>query len=300
MITMIAAASGTGKSWFTYYIAGSIAHGAHVFGEEAGVEAVQRPVVYLDAENPDFVVQQRLRDLGIKETPNLHVWGGWEKAPLPELDDPELLSFTRANKPVIILDSFIRFFNGDEQSASDVSKFAKKVRRLSHLGGTLIIIHHTGKSESSKRFRGSSDIEGFIDQGWNLVATNTSEGALDTLTVTPFKTRILQKPFTIQLVPNMGFVKIEEDRQKTGDGKLSLFTGEVMAIVHEFPGQSQRWITAQATKRGVPKDRVPQILKNTEIFTYKDGPKGSHLYYILGEEYLGRQITFKEASEAVN
>jgi hypothetical protein len=138
----------------------------------------------------------------------------------------------------------------DEQSASDVSKFSKKVRELCHLGETLIILHHTGKSESSKRFRGSSDIEAFIDQGWNLAATNTSDGALDTLTVTPFKTRILQKPFTIQLVPNVGFVKIEEARQKTGDGKLSLCTGEVMAIVHEFPGQSQRWITAQATKRG--------------------------------------------------
>jgi hypothetical protein len=81
-------------------------------GSHTGVKAVQRPVVYLDAENPDFVVQQTLRDLGIKETPNLHIWGGWKEVPHPKLDDPNLLSYTHENKPVILLDSFIRFFDG--------------------------------------------------------------------------------------------------------------------------------------------------------------------------------------------
>jgi RecA-family ATPase len=63
-LTMFAAKSGTGKSWLAYAIAGAIARGT----EFAGRPAIQKPVLYIDGENPIFVTTRNLQDLGVQET----------------------------------------------------------------------------------------------------------------------------------------------------------------------------------------------------------------------------------------
>jgi RecA-family ATPase len=58
-VNLFSSESGTGKTWFAYYLAGSIANGLKVLGGETK----QRKTLYLDGENPLFVVQQRLDGL---------------------------------------------------------------------------------------------------------------------------------------------------------------------------------------------------------------------------------------------
>ena len=68
-VTLITAESGTGKTWFAYWLAAAIARGLPILGREVG----QRPVLYLDAENPLSVVKQRLSEMGVGETPELKI-----------------------------------------------------------------------------------------------------------------------------------------------------------------------------------------------------------------------------------
>ncbi|HZW91607.1 MAG TPA: AAA family ATPase, partial [Candidatus Eremiobacteraceae bacterium] len=57
-VTLISAESGTGKTWLAYYIAGRVAHGTPILGRQVK----QSKVLYLDGENPLYLVKQRLLD----------------------------------------------------------------------------------------------------------------------------------------------------------------------------------------------------------------------------------------------
>jgi RecA-family ATPase len=167
-LNLLSAASGTGKTWFAYFLAGAVAHGNRVFGKEVQ----PRLVLYNDRENPLFVVKQRLSDLGIGRTPNLKIWGGWEEDPPPGPDHP-LVRAAAKEGAFIIWDSLIRFNPGDEQSSTDTSEFMEHFRHLAHLGATILILHHTGKSVTSQDYRGSSDIPAAVDMAYKLEDART-------------------------------------------------------------------------------------------------------------------------------
>src|SRR5580700_6775488 len=51
-VNLISAESGTGKTWLAYAMAGAVAHGTAFIGRAAQLA----PVLYLDGENPLYVV----------------------------------------------------------------------------------------------------------------------------------------------------------------------------------------------------------------------------------------------------
>ena len=56
------------------------------------------------------------------------------------------------------------------------------------MGATPVLLHHIGKSGTSRDYRGSSDYKASIDIGYKL--TNLGDGArLSTLELKPFKQR---------------------------------------------------------------------------------------------------------------
>jgi hypothetical protein len=62
-----------------------------------------------------------------------------------------------------------------------------QLRRLADMGAAVIVLHHSGKGESARDYRGSSDIKAAIDVGYLL--TNMGDGGLDRLRLKAFKTR---------------------------------------------------------------------------------------------------------------
>jgi RecA-family ATPase len=170
-ITLLSAASGTGKTWLAHAIAGAVAHGSEFLGRKAE----RRPVLYFDRENPLAVVKRNLDGLGIRPSRDLHLWGGWHTEPAPGPDgDPRILEFARAHGPLLIWDSLVRFHTGDEQSARDTSGFMNHFRKLADAGATLLLLHHTGKTKTSQEYRGSSDFEAAVDMAYT--PTRHSEG----------------------------------------------------------------------------------------------------------------------------
>jgi hypothetical protein len=98
-VTLICSESGTGKTWLAYYLAGCVAHGRAFLGRAVNASRV----LYLDGENPLYTVKQRLFDLGIDETPNLTVWGGWARPSRKiSLLICSMLAASRSSAPIIV------------------------------------------------------------------------------------------------------------------------------------------------------------------------------------------------------
>ena len=63
----------------------------------------------------------------------------------------------------------------------------RQFRRLANLGATVIVLHHTGKAETSKQYRGSSDIKAAVDTAYLLEKVPGESESLGKLSLTCFK-----------------------------------------------------------------------------------------------------------------
>jgi hypothetical protein len=91
--------------------------------------------------------------------------------------------------PVVIVDSLVSFFVGDEDenSAVDMRRLFNRCRALTKLGATVIVIHHTNRNGEA---RGSSDFKPASDQAF-LVSNHDGDGGrlLDLITLRCEKSR---------------------------------------------------------------------------------------------------------------
>jgi hypothetical protein len=152
---------------------------------------IEAPVLFLDRENPLSVFADRLDRLNFPDSPRLRVWGGWyeQEAPLP--DAPAVIEWVKTcdPRPLVVVDSLAAFHGGDENAAGEMRAFMYRCRRLADMGATVVVIHHSGKGESSADYRGSSDFKASLDQGYH-VSSFARDGRLDKLILRPFKSRI--------------------------------------------------------------------------------------------------------------
>ena len=65
-------------------------------------------------------------------------------------------------KPLIVVDSVIAFHPGAENDANETRQYMSQYRRLTAMGATPVLLHHVGKSETAKDYRGSSEVDGPI------------------------------------------------------------------------------------------------------------------------------------------
>jgi predicted ATP-dependent serine protease len=275
-VNLISSASGTGKTWVAYFLAGCVAHGSEVFGEHAR----RRKALYLDGENPLYVVKNRLAKLGIAETPDLKIWGGWAADPAPGPDYPLIVDFAKQDRPLLIWDSLVQFHTGDEQSSTQTRAFMKLFRQLADHGATVIVLHHTGKSDSAQDYRGSSDIAAAVDMAYK-VKSPKQDTELDTLELTTFKSRFAKPPrMGLQFIEGRGFERYDLPA-KGDDGP------DVLKIVQEIvarePGLNQSEIVAAASERGAAKHKVEAALKG-ERFIARPGNGREKLYYLAEPE----------------
>jgi hypothetical protein len=269
-VNLISAESGTGKTWLAYAIAGAVAHGAGFIGRAAQ----SAPVLYLDGENPLYVVKRNLGDLGITATDNLRIWGGWNTEPPPGPDDQRVLRFATADpKPLLIWDSLVEFAQADEQSSTEMREFMKHFRRLAHLGATIIVLHHTGKSAGSKEYRGSSDIKAAVDVAYRMTGKPRA-GKLHGLDLEPFKSRIAPgQRFAMEFSEGRGFVPSAAPMATPRVDSEQV----VRRIVMEHPHSNASEIKAMAKPLGIPKNKVDEILGNGE-YSIERGPGAAKLY----------------------
>jgi AAA domain len=154
-----------------------------------GLPTVRRCVLYLDAENSRKRITKRFERLHITDGPNFKYVGLHTFGAIINYVSPDIIKWVESCKvkPIIVIDSLRAYLQGDESSSKDIRAFFMKVDQLKNAGAAVIIIHHTGKGENTKEYRGSSDIKAAIDVGY--VLTNDGGTRLKNLTLAAFKMR---------------------------------------------------------------------------------------------------------------
>ena len=180
----------------------------------------------------------------IEENDYIHIWGPWWN---PEPSGPAteaIIRFSREEKPLIVFDSFVAFHPGSELDADQTRDYMDGFRKLASLGATVLVIHHTGKGENTKQYRGSSDIKASIDVGLLLTSTDM----LRSLELETFKSREgILPPISAELRDGI-FVAVQSAQRETVD-----------QIIRQNPAIITQNIIDRAT--GVPNKKVQEILK---------------------------------------
>jgi len=168
-ITILGGDVGSLKTYFSIYLGLCCVSGKKVLDI---FEAKKIKVLYIDEENRERTIKDRLKKLlkglNIKEE-NLQM--GFLISSGMKLDkikkggklEKMIINF----KPnLIIVDSMVRVFDGEENSSSDVKKIFDKIKPLIEHDTSWLLLHHTRKTNTIKvkdDLRGSSDFGAFAD-----------------------------------------------------------------------------------------------------------------------------------------
>jgi AAA domain/DnaB-like helicase N terminal domain len=149
---------GTAKT----YLAQNLAIAVSTGGKFLGAQCRKMPVIYLDYENPDFVVRARLELMGAEPNTNLKIWGTWLPEQPPQIGNQLLLTIAKEVQPLMIVDPFRYSHGAEENDSTAMMAIMKDLRSYVVAGATVTILHHPSKVEGSTG-RGSTAIRGAVD-----------------------------------------------------------------------------------------------------------------------------------------
>jgi len=183
-----------------------------------------------------------------------------------------VINFARQFRGLIIYDSLIEFHPGSEQSSTETRAFMRQFRALANIGATVVVLHHTGKAETAKLYRGSSDIKAVVDTAYLLQKDSGKPERLSKLSLTCFKARLMPgRNFAFEFCKGHGFVPCIP-----GSAKKRLET-IVAELLQSSPGLNQTAIVCTVREQGFAKGEIEKCLKNG-AFKQQPGPNNSILY----------------------
>jgi hypothetical protein len=172
--TLICGLPKVGKSFLALSVAKALTSGQPLFGR-LGFEVPEVvPVLYLAAESGDGALKLRCEKMGITKDKTKFICRTLSQGLMLGLDDPQIESLIRDMKPIVILETLIRFNDGkDEDDATENRKLAHAIFRLIALGARAVLgIHHSrkdlNKTNPTKEaaVRGSGDGLAMVDAVW--------------------------------------------------------------------------------------------------------------------------------------
>ena len=147
------------------------------------------------------------------------------------------------------------------------------------MGATLIILHHIGKSETARDYRGSSDIKASIDVGYKL--TNLVGGArLSTLEMRPFKQRFSVAPL-LHLRYDDGIFSTDQCDVRKSVKEL------LVDLLREHPGITKAEFETLAGERGLGRNRGRNFIDDGikgKTIRMETGGKNKTCHYWRGVE----------------
>jgi hypothetical protein len=230
----------------------------------------------LDAENPLVAVVERHCRLRIETGDHFRVWGQWTGEDPPSAGGAVVMEWVARcdPKPLVIIDSLIAFHPGAENDSSETRKYLAQYRRLTALGATVVLLHHSGKSDTARDYRGSSDIKASVDVAYKL--TDLGDGSrLSLLELRAFKQRFSVTP---RLVIRY------EDGRFTADGHeaIKTVTEQLADLLRANPGVSVPEFEKLASDRKLGRNRARDFLENNALVRIESGFKNRKCHYMRG------------------
>lgn len=269
-ITLWTGGYGMAKTFMLQSMAVSVAMGVPFLGRECR----RTPVLYLDYENADYMVQDRLNLIAKGPIEGIHVWGTWNEQQPPQIGSDLLLTLAKESRPLIIIDPFRNAHGADENDSTAMTPIMQQLRYCAAAGASIIILHHPAKSENSTG-RGSSAIAGAVDLAF------LQEYSAETGLITVKSTKVRNGPPI--------FVTVRPDFE---EGSFTVTDSEAFTkrteefrvlrqIIERQPGINTRGIHA---KFGGRTERLARLLKDgsDSHWTAVPGNNNSVNYYPAG------------------
>lgn len=203
-ITIISGHPSSYKTWVVLEIAKAVATGSTLFD---CFKTQQSGVLFIDEENGDQTLQDRLNLLGINYDVPIYCS---PKAGfiLNSNSVKQIVDFAKQNNiKLVCFDSLIRIHDGDENNATEMAHVFRQLKELTVYGLTVLCIHHNRKegvqgTNARQNLRGSSDILASIDCHLAI------ERKEDSITIKQHKLRqgVEIPGFTLNLISNSSSV----------------------------------------------------------------------------------------------
>jgi archaellum biogenesis ATPase FlaH len=246
--------------------------------------ATGHAVLILDRDkNPRDRICDRLERLGIQSDGELfRVWDCEQEEEAPQPDDVVITDWVRrtmaatGKSPLVIVDSLVSFFTGDEDenSAVDMRALFNRCRALTKLGATVVIIHHTNRAGQT---RGSSDFKPASDQAF-LVSNYDRDGGrlLDVITLEVEKSRY-------GISARIEYRYAGGKMLRTEDSAPSKpISEQLLELLKANPGILTEPFAELAHKRSLGRNRGREFLKtgahNGTIKVQQEGRKRHHFW----------------------
>ena len=173
--TFIGGLPGEGKTFFALSIARALTTGKPFLQHFIVPKTV--PVIYLTPESGGRAFRKRCEKFEIPDDPDKFLCRTVSEGSTLPLDDTSLLEAIRRLKPVVILDTIIRFSEAeDENAAAQNKKLVDDVIRLRQAGAVAVIgLHHATKKMRTEgmslelALRGTGDIAASADAVYGLL-----------------------------------------------------------------------------------------------------------------------------------
>jgi hypothetical protein len=251
--TFIGGLPGEGKTLFALSIAKALTTTDPFLGKFFVEEQV--PVIYLIPESSGRAFRARCEKFRIPDDPNLFVCRTVSEGATLPLDDESLFQAVRELKPVVILDTFIRFSESDDENdAAQNKKIVSDIIRLRQAGAVAVIgLHHAKKDIRQKGMslesvlRGTGDIAASCDAAYGLLRDqmlyNSGKGPNE-IEVSCVKPRDFEPPAPFRIAATR--------KPEARDGELVFGMPSVIDEYHDFTvigqAQSERDTTDQLVR----------------------------------------------------
>jgi|HubBroStandDraft_6_1064221.scaffolds.fasta_scaffold01232_2 hypothetical protein len=231
--TFIGGLPGEGKTWFALSLAKALTTTDPFLGKFFVEEQV--PVIYLVPESSSRAFRSRCETLRIPNDEKLFLCRTVSEGATLPLDDVSLFAAVRELKPVVILDTFIRFSEADDENdAAQNKKIVNDIVRLRQAGAVAVIgLHHAKKTLRDKGMslesvlRGTGDIAASADAVYGLLRDhllyNNGAGP-DEIEVSCVKPRDFQPPKPFRIAAS----------RKPKDGLVLGRTESILDEYHDF------------------------------------------------------------------
>jgi len=249
-ISMLGALSGVGKTWFGLSLAKALTTGKPFLGRFEVKNIV--PVLYLIPESNGAAFRQRAEKFHIPDDPNLFLCRTVSQGSTLLMDDPAVKAAVAELRPIVILDTAIRFNKSEDENSSSNNKMLvdDSIGLLAAGARAVLGMHHATKASAQEgltlqnSLRGTGDLGAMCDAVYGLKRNETlyddGNGPLQ-LSVVCLKPRDFDppEPFTIAATTKDQNGKTVSFIDTTGDFALL----DVAELMEDLNGRFKRIVT---------------------------------------------------------